>query len=252
MLGLLNLDVAAQLSVLRCACASSSTSPRPWPRRRRAARRPRRSPSCWPASRPDEVPVAVAFLSGSLTQRQIGVGWALLRDRPAPAAEPRLTLAEVDAAFAAVGALSGPGSQSARRAALAGLLARADAAEQDFLVRLLLGDLAQGALGGVMADAVAKAAGVPRRRGAPRAHARRRPDGRGDRRARRGPRRAARRAAHRRPPAGAHAGRHRARRGRRARPHRARRRSSGSSTARACRSIATAPTWPCSPARSTR
>jgi DNA ligase-1 len=110
---------------------------------------------------PDEVPVAVAFLSGRLTQRQIGVGWALLRDRPAPAAEPRLTLAEVDAAFAAVGALSGPGSQAARRAALAELLARADAEEQDFLVRLLLGDLAQGALGGVMADAVAKAAAVP-------------------------------------------------------------------------------------------
>ena len=110
---------------------------------------------------PDEVPAATAFLSGRLTQRQIGVGYALLRDRPPPAAAPELTLAEVDATFAAVGALTGPGSQAARRAALHGLLARADAAEQDFLVRLLLGDLAQGALGGVMADAVAQAAAVP-------------------------------------------------------------------------------------------
>ena len=67
---------------------------------------------------------------------------------PRPRPSRALTLAEVDAAFAAVGALRGPGSQAARRAALAGLLARADAAEQDFLVRLLLGDLAQGALGG--------------------------------------------------------------------------------------------------------
>ena len=111
---------------------------------------------------PDEVPAATAFLSGRLTQRQIGVGYALLRDRPPPAAAPELTLAEVDATFAAVGALTGPGSQAARRAALHGLLARADAAEQDFLVRLLLGDLAQGALGGVMADAVAQAAAVPK------------------------------------------------------------------------------------------
>ena len=110
---------------------------------------------------PDEVPVAAAFLSGRLSQRQIGVGYAMLRDRPPPAAAPELTLAEVDAAFAAVGALTGPGSQTARRTALHGLLARADAAEQDFLVRLLLGDLAQGALGGVMADAVAQAAAVP-------------------------------------------------------------------------------------------
>jgi DNA ligase-1 len=110
---------------------------------------------------PDEVPVAVAFLSGRLTQRQIGVGWALLRDRPAPAAQPELRLADVDATFAAVGARRGPGSQAARRDALHALFARADAEEQEFLVRLLLGDLAQGALGGVMADAVAKAAGVP-------------------------------------------------------------------------------------------
>ena len=110
---------------------------------------------------PDEVPIAAAFLSGRLTQRQIGVGWALLRDRPAPAAASTLTLAEVDATFAAVGASSGPGSQAARRDALRDLLARADEEEQGFLVRLLLGDLAQGALGGVMADAVARAAGVP-------------------------------------------------------------------------------------------
>src|SRR5918998_1315561 len=64
---------------------------------------------------PGEVPIAVAFLSGRLTQRQIGVGWALLRDRPPPAAAPELRIAEVDAAFAAIGARTGPGSQAARR-----------------------------------------------------------------------------------------------------------------------------------------
>jgi len=103
---------------------------------------------------PEEVPAGVAFLSGELLQRQIGVGWAALRDAPAPAASPSLTVAEVAAAFADIGALRGPGSQSARREALRALLARATAPEADWLVRLLLGDLRQGALAGVMAATV--------------------------------------------------------------------------------------------------
>jgi DNA ligase-1 len=110
---------------------------------------------------PEEVAPAVAFLSGRLTQRQIGVGWAQLREPPPPAAAPSLTIVEVDAAFEAIGALSGDGSQAARRAALHRLLARADADELRFLVRLLAGDLGQGALAGVMEAAIAKAAGTP-------------------------------------------------------------------------------------------
>jgi ATP-dependent DNA ligase I len=111
---------------------------------------------------PAETPAAVAFLSGELTQRQIGVGWAALRDPPAAAPEPSLTVAEVDAAFGRIGALSGPGSQRARREALHELFSRATADEQRFMVALLLGDLGQGALAGVMAEAVARAAEVPK------------------------------------------------------------------------------------------
>jgi DNA ligase-1 len=110
---------------------------------------------------PDEVGIAVAFLSGELRQRQIGVGWAALRDPPPPAAAPSLTLREVDAAFDQVGGQTGPGSQGERRRLLAGLLGRATTAEQRFLVALLSGELRQGALDGVMAEAVARAAGVP-------------------------------------------------------------------------------------------
>ena len=125
---------------------------------------------------PGEVPVAVAFLSGDLTQRQIGVGYAALvdlirsgpggpaehADDPAgPAApQPVLSLAETDETFEAIGALAGPGSQAQRRQLLAGLLRRATAAEREFLVRLLAGDLGQGALEGIMTEAVAAAAGV--------------------------------------------------------------------------------------------
>jgi DNA ligase 1 len=110
---------------------------------------------------PADVAAAVSWLSGALTQRQIGVGWALLREPPAPAPERSLTVAELERAFAAIGAMSGPGSVTARRDAVRALLARADAAEQEFLGRLLLGDLGQGALAGVMTDAVARAAAVP-------------------------------------------------------------------------------------------
>jgi len=110
---------------------------------------------------PLEVPIAVAYLSGELPQRQIGVGWAALRDGFPPAAVPTLGLAEVDAAFSAIGAVAGKGSAAARKALVGELFSRATPAEQRFLVGLLSGELRQGALEGVMTDAVARAASVP-------------------------------------------------------------------------------------------
>ncbi len=125
---------------------------------------------------PAEIAVAVSFLSGDLTQRQIGVGYAALTDLMGgygaappptsaslgePVAEPQLTLAETDAALGQIGELAGQGSQAERRRLLAVLLGRATAAERQFLVRLLAGDLRQGALDGVMIDAIARAAQVP-------------------------------------------------------------------------------------------
>ncbi len=131
----------------------------------------------------DEVPIAVAFLSGDLIQRQIGVGYAALMGLPdswspwsgsaaaeavaeeeahtAPAAHASLTLTETDAAFEEIGALAGQGSQARRRELLSSLVARATESERQFLVRLIAGDLRQGALEGVMTEAVAKAAGAP-------------------------------------------------------------------------------------------
>jgi DNA ligase 1 len=123
----------------------------------------------------EEIAVAVSFLSGDLTQRQIGVGYAALsdllggygqREPAAPGLAPppesaQLTLTETDQALGQIGMLAGQGSQAERRRLLAGLLSRATEAEREFLVRLLGGDLRQGALDGVMADAIARAAGVP-------------------------------------------------------------------------------------------
>ena len=105
--------------------------------------------------------VVVAWLSGDLQQRQIGVGWASLRDVAPPAAAPTLTVSGVDAVFSEIKELSGAGSQISRTALLNTLFAAATEPEQHFLRRLLGGELRQGALAGVMADAVASAAGVP-------------------------------------------------------------------------------------------
>ncbi|TDB78671.1 ATP-dependent DNA ligase [Actinomadura sp. KC216] len=116
---------------------------------------------CLRAAEPGEAAIVVFYLSGELPQRQIGVGYASLRDVPEPAAEPSLTVLEVDAAFTEIGAVSGPGSVARRRELVAGLLGRATRAEQDFLIRLLAGELRQGALDGVMAEAIAAAAEVP-------------------------------------------------------------------------------------------
>jgi DNA ligase-1 len=110
---------------------------------------------------PDEIPVVVAYLSGELPQRQIGVGWAALRSVPAPAEVPSLTVHGVNEAFSRIGAVSGKGSALERKRLVGELFTAATAEEQYFLVRLLSGELRQGALDGVMTDAVARAAEVP-------------------------------------------------------------------------------------------
>ncbi len=109
----------------------------------------------------EEIAIVVSWLSGELPQRQIGVGWASLRSLPPPAAEAGLTVAGVHAAFTEIGRTSGKGSQARRAQLLGELFAAATEVEQTFLRRLLGGELRQGALLGVMADAVARAAGLP-------------------------------------------------------------------------------------------
>jgi DNA ligase 1 len=106
-------------------------------------------------------PVLVPWLAGETRQRRTGIGWATLRDAPPPAAEPSLTVGEVDAALETAAGLAGPGSTGARRDLVHGLLGRATLEEQQFLRGLISGELRQGALEGVMLDAVARAAEVP-------------------------------------------------------------------------------------------
>ncbi|MBA2347538.1 MAG: ATP-dependent DNA ligase [Solirubrobacterales bacterium] len=108
-----------------------------------------------------EIAPVVAWLSGELTQRQIGVGWAALRDPPAPAGASSLSVAAAEGSLAELGGLTGPGSASRRREKVTALLAAATEDEQAWLVGLLSGGLRQGAQAGVMTDAIARAAAVP-------------------------------------------------------------------------------------------
>jgi DNA ligase 1 len=111
---------------------------------------------------PGEIAVVVSFLSGSTRQGRIGIGGARLsgmRD-VRPAVAPVLELREVDAAFDRLAATAGPGSSASRSQTLRDLFGRATSEEQDFLVRLLFGELRQGALEGVLIEAVARASGI--------------------------------------------------------------------------------------------
>ena len=111
---------------------------------------------------PNEIEAAVAFATGNALQGRIGVGWATIYDvRPDPASQPTLTIDDVHTAIDALAAVGGGGSVARRRDLLRDLLTRATEPEQHMIRAILGGELRQGALDGVMAAAVAKAADVP-------------------------------------------------------------------------------------------
>src|SRR5688500_11104954 len=112
---------------------------------------------------PAELAIVIPFLSGEARQGRMGIGRALLsamHDVP-PADGPMLEIGDVDAAFDRLAGASGPGSTGARGQILRDLFGRATRDEQDFLVRLLFGELRQGALEGVLVEAVARAGHAP-------------------------------------------------------------------------------------------
>ena len=115
------------------------------------------------AAEPTEIAIAIGFLTGWPRQGRIGIGWATLdAARPPNAApEPSLTLADVDTTFTALKAVRGNNSAAHRRQLLGDLMARATSEEQQFLFALAIGEVRQGALEGVMAEAVARAASLP-------------------------------------------------------------------------------------------
>ena len=107
---------------------------------------------------PAALAAGVCFLAGRLRQGRLGVGPAAaapLRAAPAAAGGP-LTVGDVDAAL---GDFRRRRPRRAER--LLPLFGRASAAERDYLLRLLIGEVRQGALDGILVEAVAVAADAP-------------------------------------------------------------------------------------------
>nr|WP_198428690.1 ATP-dependent DNA ligase [Nocardia bovistercoris] len=114
------------------------------------------------AAAPVELEPVVSWVSGELAQGRLGTGWRTLTGLDgAPAPVAKLTVTEVDDAFTALAATSGAGSTARRKELLTALWAAATAPEQSFLLRLLSGELRQGALTAVVSEAVAMSAEIP-------------------------------------------------------------------------------------------
>jgi len=107
---------------------------------------------------PDEIALAIAYLSGTIRQSKVGVGWATLQKAKSHvASSASLQLRDVDDTLERISTTAGKGSGTEKQRLLSDLFSRATAEEQDFLLRLLTGELRQGALEGIMVEAVAKA-----------------------------------------------------------------------------------------------
>ena len=110
----------------------------------------------------DEIESAIAYLSGTTRQAKVGVGWVTLQKAKAHVGtSARLHLRDVDETLERISTTSGKGSAGEKERVLGELFSKATAEEQDFLVRLMTGELRQGALEGIMVEALAKARDLP-------------------------------------------------------------------------------------------
>ncbi|MEV5608952.1 ATP-dependent DNA ligase [Streptomyces sp. NPDC052225] len=110
---------------------------------------------------PDDVPIVIPYLAGRLPQGRLGVGWRVLSRAVEPAAEPRLTVQDVDAALTVLGDVAGAGSQAERARLVGELMGAATPDEQRFLIGLVTGEVRQGALDAVAVEGLAQATGAP-------------------------------------------------------------------------------------------
>jgi DNA ligase 1 len=124
---------------------------------------PEQAPSA-PVARParSSLRVGVAYLAGELPQGRIGLGPAAVFKNPPTSAreEGLLSVTDVDATFDAIAAVSGSGAVRERMRLWQGLLARSTPLEQTYLRHLVVGELRQGALESLVADALARASRV--------------------------------------------------------------------------------------------
>ncbi len=109
------------------------------------------------------LPTVVAWLSGELPEGKIGVGYASIYgtlNETEPSPWTSLSVDDVQGAVTAIQGASGKGSVGRKKALLAEMFGAATEEERAFLAGLLSGELRQGALAGVMADALAASMGI--------------------------------------------------------------------------------------------
>jgi len=109
----------------------------------------------------DDVPIVIPYLAGRLPQGRLGVGWKVLSRPVVPAAEPALTVREVDALLSDLAKVAGAGSQAERTRLVGELMGAATEDEQRFLFGLISGEVRQGALDAVATEGLAQATGAP-------------------------------------------------------------------------------------------
>jgi DNA ligase 1 len=111
---------------------------------------------------PSEVLAGVGFLCGELRQGKLGVGYRSLSQlaKAPPAERASVTVLELDRVFQSVVELSGKGAAKGRTELLQALFARLTAPERDFVARLMVGELRQGALEALVVEALGSATGI--------------------------------------------------------------------------------------------
>ncbi|SDM44868.1 DNA ligase-1 [Streptomyces sp. cf386] len=109
----------------------------------------------------DDVPIVIPYLAGRLPQGRLGIGWKVLSRPVPPAAEPTLTVLDVDARLTELGKISGTGSQAERARLVGELMSTTTEDEQRFLFGLITGEVRQGALDAVAVEGLAQATEAP-------------------------------------------------------------------------------------------
>jgi DNA ligase 1 len=111
-------------------------------------------------ARAREIELTAYYLTGSLPQGKVGIGWNLIQKAMVmgQSADEPLLLQDIDDAISRLAGEQGAGSTDRRAAELSRLFSRATPSEKHFLSQLLIGEIRQGALEGLLLEAIAAAA----------------------------------------------------------------------------------------------
>jgi DNA ligase-1 len=114
-------------------------------------------------AREKEISLSAFYLSGELPQGRLGIGWATLQEALKEASfQPNpLGLIDLDLYFESIAREKGSGSSGRKVQTLREILSRSTERENEFLAKLIMGEIRQGALQGLVLEALAQATSLP-------------------------------------------------------------------------------------------